>query len=103
MDAYDVSMRLAPALLFVCMSANAQDISRGQMLYETHCVVCHREGLHERRNSKVATYADLRYQVERWTQQTGRSFTPAEREDLIEFLDATHYRLDLNPRPDKKF
>jgi len=82
--------------------AEAQDISRGQLLYETHCVVCHREGLHDRQNSKVATYTDLRRQVERWTKETKRSFSAAEREDLIEFLDATHYRLDLNPRPDKR-
>ena len=85
------------------MSAAAQDVSRGRLLYETHCIVCHREGLHERMNSRVATYADLHFQVERWTRHSGRSFTQAEREELVEFLDATHYRLDLNPRPDKKF
>jgi mono/diheme cytochrome c family protein len=90
------------ALVLVCASAAAQDVSRGQLLYETHCIVCHREGLHERKDSKVATYADLRYQVERWTKETRRAFTASEREDLIEFLDATHYRLYLNPRPDKK-
>jgi len=83
-------------------AAHAQDVSRGRLLYENHCIVCHREGLLDRKNSKVATYADLRYQVERWTRETGRRFTSEEREDLIEFLDATHYRLYLNPRPDKK-
>jgi hypothetical protein len=50
----------------------------------------------------VATYADLRKQVERWTTETKRAFSAAEREDLIEFLDATHYRLELHPRPDKR-
>ena len=93
---------LMAALLLACASAGAQDISRGQLLYETHCIMCHREGLHERKDSKVATYTDLRYQVERWTRQAGRVFSAAEREDLIEFLDATHYRLDRNLRPDKK-
>ena len=73
--------------------AHAQDVEQGRLLYETHCLTCHREGLHDRQNSKVASYADLRLQVERWTKQTGRRFTPSEREDLIEFLDATHYRL----------
>jgi mono/diheme cytochrome c family protein len=90
------------ALALIAPGAAAQDVSRGQLLYETHCIVCHREGLHERQNSKVATYSDLRYQVERWTKETGRRFTPDEREDLIEFLDATHYRLYLQARPDKK-
>jgi mono/diheme cytochrome c family protein len=81
--------------------AGAQDVGRGELLYETHCMTCHREGLHDRKNSTVASYADLRFQVERWSKETGRRFTPAEREDLIEFLDATHYRLDL-PRRAKR-
>ena len=83
-------------------TALSQDVSHGRLLYETHCIACHREGLHDRKNSKVATYADLRWQVERWTRETGRRFTHEEREDLVEFLDATHYRLDLNLRPDKR-
>lgn len=87
-------------LVPLCLNAAAQDVSRGQLLYENHCIACHREGLHERQASKVATYGDLRFQVDRWTKETGRRFTPAEREDLIEFLDATHYRLYL--QPDKK-
>jgi mono/diheme cytochrome c family protein len=82
--------------------AGAQDVGRGALLYETHCVSCHREGLHDRKNSKVASYADLRFQVERWTKESGRRFTPAEREDLIEFLDATHYRLDVERKPGKR-
>jgi mono/diheme cytochrome c family protein len=94
---YDGGMKAGLAfVLLACMAAgaSAQDVSRGALLYETHCIACHREGLHDRRNSKVATYADLRFQVERWTAQTGRAFTASEREDLIEFLDASHYRLD---------
>jgi hypothetical protein len=57
-------------------------------------VACHREDRHDRVNSRVATYSDLRFEVERWTEQTGRPFTTTEREQLVEYLDATHYRLD---------
>ena len=85
--------------LLLPIAALAQDVSRGTLLYETHCASCHREGLHDRRNSVVKNYADLRFQVERWTKQTGRTFTPAEVEDLIEFLDASHYRLGQRPPP----
>jgi mono/diheme cytochrome c family protein len=91
------------ACLCLAATAAAQDVSRGALLYETHCVACHREGLHDRKNSKVATDADLRFQVERWTKESRYRFTPAEREDLIEFLDATHYQLTTRPRPDKRF
>ncbi len=90
------------ACFFTSTSTLSQDISRGQLLYETHCIVCHREGLHNRKDSKVATYTDLRYQVERWSKQAGRSFTPEEEADLVEFLDAAHYRLEVQPRPNKR-
>jgi mono/diheme cytochrome c family protein len=88
-------------LLFVG-SASGQDVSRGAALYEHHCFACHREGLHDRANSKVATYADLRAQVQRWAGQSGRRFTPDEIEELIEFLDASHYRLDRRERGAKR-
>ncbi|HYL90637.1 MAG TPA: cytochrome c [Burkholderiales bacterium] len=93
---------LFAACLCGAAAASAQDFDRGALLYDSYCVTCHREGLHDRQNSKVATYADLRYEVERWTRQAGRTFSAAEREDLVEFLDAKHYRLERNPRPDKK-
>ena len=90
------------AVFVLAGAARAQDVDQGRLLYDTYCVSCHREGLHDRQNSKVATYADLRFQVERWTQQSGHRFTLAEREDLIEYLDAVHYRLagreDRRPR-----
>jgi mono/diheme cytochrome c family protein len=92
-----IAWRGGAVLACLAAAASAQDVTRGAVLYDTHCIACHREGLHDRANSKVASYADLRFQVERWTAQTGRSFSAAEREDLIEFLDASHYRLDRRP------
>lgn len=85
---------LCAGSLSVTAAVTAQDVSRGAALYDNHCFACHREGLHDRAHSKVATYADLRSQVERWARQSGRRFTPDEIEELIEFLDASHYRLD---------
>lgn len=81
--------------LCLTSGAAAQDVSRGALLYETHCIMCHREGLHDRRSSKVHSYADLRAQVERWAAQTGRRFSRVEIDELVDFLDASHYRLDL--------
>ena len=85
---------LACAGLLSFGAANGQDVSRGAALYDNHCFACHREGLHDRANSKVASYADLRVEVERWAGQSRRRFSPEEIEELIEFLDAAHYRLD---------
>jgi len=90
-----MTVRLCFAFLVVATVAQAQDVTRGQLLYETNCITCHREGLHDRKSSKVRTYADLRVEVERWTRQTGRPYSRDDIEDLIDFLDRTHYRLDL--------
>jgi mono/diheme cytochrome c family protein len=92
-----IKRRSAVFAVALCLTAGAtgQDVSRGALLYETHCGSCHREGLHDRSKSKVHTYADLRAEVERWAAQTGRRFTRIEIDELVDFLDASHYRLDL--------
>lgn len=88
-----MKLAAALALMLLAAAAGAQDIDQGRLLYETHCIACHREGLHDRQSSRVRTYADLRFQVERWSKQAGRAFTSDELADLIEYLDAAHYRL----------
>lgn len=92
-------LNFAVAILLVAPLSFAQDIGRGRLLYETHCSACHAERLHERSKSKVASLGDLRREVERWTRQSGRAFTAAEREDLVAYLDAVHYRLDSRAPP----
>jgi len=83
-------------LLLLAATARAQNIDRGRLLYETHCASCHTERLHEREKSLIRSYADLRREVgARAALVTNRRFTPDELEDIIEFLDRTHYRLDL--------
>lgn len=81
--------------LCLTASAVAQDVSRGAALYDTYCVSCHREGLVDRYASKIRSYADLRAAVERWAAQSGRRFTRVEVDELVDYLDAAHYRLDL--------
>ena len=84
-------------LLLAAGAASAQDAERGRLLYETHCGGCHVERLHDRKNSPVDSMEKLRMQVARWTKQTGRPFSAAEREDLVEYLATTHYRSRLTP------
>jgi mono/diheme cytochrome c family protein len=76
------------------------DVSRGRLLYDAHCATCHTERLHTREKSRIRSYADLRAEVGRRAELTNRRFEPQELEDIIEFLDRSHYRLDL-PRPRK--
>jgi mono/diheme cytochrome c family protein len=95
-------MRAASLVLFLLAAgaAQAQGIDRGRLLYETHCATCHTERLHEREKSAIRSYADLRGEVGRRAALTNRRFSPDELEDIIEFLDRSHYRLDV-PRSGK--
>ena len=82
------------ALLALALPLQAQDLQRGKLLYETHCAACHTERLHGREKSSVKSMADLRDTVARWAKQAKRSFTPDELEDLVQYLNRSHY--DLN-------
>ena len=84
---------LALALLALPAQAQAQDLQRGKLLYETHCATCHTEKLHQRDKTVVKSMADLRDQVVRWAKQTKRSFTLDELEDIALYLNQSHYRL----------
>ena len=98
-------MRLASlfAALLCAAAAQAQDTERGRLLYETHCATCHSERLHDREQSLIRSYGDLRGEVyRRSTLVPNRRFSAEELEDIIEFLDRSHYRLDLPRKSDPK-
>ena len=85
-------------LLGWMLSASAQDVQRGRLLYETHCGACHYERVHDRMRTKIGQLADLRDEVTRWALQTGRRFTLDEREEVVQYLNESHYRFGLPPR-----
>ena len=85
--------------MLVAPAAGAQDLAHGRALYETHCVQCHGERLHDRDTSKVRTLDDLREYVTSWSRHTGGKFTAQDIEDVVQHLNATHYHLKLLPRP----
>jgi mono/diheme cytochrome c family protein len=86
-------------LLLLPLAASAQDPARGRVLYETHCGGCHYERIHsERLRPAVRDLADLRDMVAQWASQTKRSYTPQEIEDIVEYLNESHYRFGLSPR-----
>jgi mono/diheme cytochrome c family protein len=84
---------LALLTLALASPALAQDLQRGRVLYETHCATCHSERLHQRDKTVVKGMADLRDMVARWARQTRHSFTLDELEDVVLYLNQSHYRL----------
>ena len=92
-------MRLASPWLAVLIAfpAFAQETDRGKLLYETHCGGCHYERVHQRVRSDVKDLADLRDTVARWSGQTKHGFTVEEIEQVVQYLNASHYRFGLPP------
>jgi mono/diheme cytochrome c family protein len=87
---------LAFLLLAWALPAAAQDAERGRVLYETFCMTCHYERVHERprERSAVKSVTDLRAQVARWSERTRMRFTPHAVDDVAEYLNRSHYKME---------
>ena len=83
---------LAAAL--IAAPASAQDAQRGRQLYETHCLSCHYERIHKRdpSRSQVRSLTALRVEVGRWAEQVKVRLTPADVDDIADYLNRSHYR-----------
>ena len=90
------AMRRLAVLLFcaAALPAAGQETDPGRLLYETHCGGCHYERLHHRppERSAVKSMSDLRRQVDKWAAQAKRRFTEEEREQVVQYLNRSHYR-----------
>lgn len=77
------------------LAVQAQDAARGRELYQTHCLGCHYERIHKRdpARSLIHTLAQLRVEVARRAEQTGRRFSVEDVDDIAEYLNQSHYRL----------
>ena len=84
------------AVLMLALPAWAQDAERGKALYDTHCTSCHYERIHQRDPSRslIRTLAQLRLEVAQRAALTGQRFTTDDLDDIAEYLNRTHYRLD---------
>ena len=86
---------LACVLAAAAAPSSAQDAERGRVLYETFCMTCHYERVHERSRERsiVGSFTDLRSQVARWSERTRMRFTPQDVDDVAEYLNRSHYKL----------
>jgi cytochrome c len=76
--------------------ALAQDAARGRQLYETHCVSCHYERIHNREPSRslVRSLSALRVEVARRAEQVAPRLSIEDLDDIAEYLNRSHYRFE---------
>ena len=71
--------------------AEPANTSRGQLLYENHCLSCHESGVHIRENHKARTFQDVRQQVVRWSVELKLEWRSSETNDVAQYLYRAFY------------
>jgi mono/diheme cytochrome c family protein len=77
--------------------ARAAEPSRGQLLYETHCIACHSTQMHWRDKRVVQDWAGLLGQVGAWQARAKLNWNAADIEAVATHLNQAIYRLPSAP------
>jgi mono/diheme cytochrome c family protein len=95
------SMVAAALLLMAAAGAQAQSApapapapeSRGQLLYENHCIACHTTQMHWRDKKLVTDWATLKVLVRRWQGTAQLNWNEDDIDDVARFLNDAFYKL----------
>jgi hypothetical protein len=68
--------------------------SRGQLLYENHCMACHESVVHIRTRQQARSLSALRAQVLRWTAYMQLRWGKEEVEDVVAHLNSQYYKFE---------
>jgi hypothetical protein len=84
------------AVVAVSLPAAGQDAARGKLLYEAYCLGCHYERIHDRDRSRslVRSLPQLKAEVAKRAELTGQRFALEDLEDIAEYLNRSHYKLE---------
>lgn len=74
--------------------AELPDLERGRALYENHCIVCHTAKVHRRAPPLPVQIDELRRIVTLWASMEGMRWNSEEIEDVVHYLNRTHYRFE---------
>jgi hypothetical protein len=73
------------------LAQSAVPASRGQLLYDTHCVACHDRQVHWRDAKQVTNWATLVAQVRRWQAVARLAWSDDDIRQVARHLNATFY------------
>ena len=65
--------------------------SRGQLLYENHCMACHESMVHIRSRQKIKSLPALQAEVARWALNANLPWGNTEVEEVARHLDNRYY------------
>jgi mono/diheme cytochrome c family protein len=67
-------------------------VSRGELLYSTHCIACHTAKVHWRDKKLARDWISLKTQVRRWQGIEGLKWSDDDIAEVARHLNALHYR-----------
>jgi mono/diheme cytochrome c family protein len=80
------------ASVTVALAQPAPSATRGELLYNTHCIACHTKEVHWREQKLATDWPSLERQVRRWAVNSGLAWTDEDVADVTRYLNAVHYR-----------
>jgi mono/diheme cytochrome c family protein len=95
---FRVRLRAAIAFLVLSLAGPAVALAatgeaRGKLLYETRCIACHADSVHNREARRAKSFDGLRAQVLRWSAQSGGNWAADEIDDVTRYLNQRYYGL----------
>lgn len=66
--------------------------TRGQLLYNTHCISCHTTQMHWRTDKQAYDWDSLKFQVRRWQGNAGLQWGEADITEVSRYLNEAIYR-----------
>ena len=69
-----------------------QFVSRGQLLYQNHCIVCHESNVHIRNKKKAKSIAEINTWVSKWSTYRKLDWSESEINAVSTFLNNTYYK-----------
>lgn len=76
---------------------SAEAVSRGQLLYENHCIACHESVAHVRHDRRAKSYKALQDWVVRWSNQQQLGWSPGDIADVVDYLNRHYYNFPAVP------
>lgn len=83
------------ALAMACVPAGAQPepgVTRGELLYRTHCIACHTTQMHWRDQRRATDWNSLKAQVRRWQATAQLGWSESDIAEVARHLNDTIYR-----------
>ena len=66
-------------------------LSRGELLYLNHCLVCHESNVHIREKHNAKNIGAIRDEVTRWMNELQLKWLPRDIEDVVDYLNSRYY------------